>query len=420
MRIRHSGFGVACGPVLALALSAAVAWGQPPPSSKLTGALTEIDGVPVLKVWGTPREQGYAHGYLLAEKIVPLLDRLLTNGVVFTVDSFQNGLLAHLDLMRIEPKYEEELRGMLAGIEARLGEPARIPALQRALTYDDLRAVNSVDLRNASFGCSAFAAWGAMTADGDTISGRNWEWPWEPALFESQLVSVRLPSADGKTPGLVSLFFPTCIGTTTAMNGDGLTASMLDVVPRNPALQERFVCRTLTHRDVLEAAHPRDALADSATILRRRPALMGENVFVSRPFTGTGVGALVFEHDGYVPDGEGVTVREPERDTCFLVCTNHYRKRAQPHPQLDCPRYATLTGKLQEIAESRGAKHVTVDVAWQMLESAPLRELRTYHRAVFEPNKRLMHVALPENGDPKSHGKIVTLDLQKLLQRPGE
>jgi hypothetical protein len=122
----------------------------------------------------------------------------------------------------------------------------------------------------------------------------------------------------------------------------------------------------------------------------------------------------------YLPDGDGVTLREPERSESFLVCSNHYRKREQPQPGLACPRYATMLSKLREIAESRGKLHVSVDVAWQILESAPLEQLATYHRVVFEPNKRLMHVALPENGDPRSRGKVITLDVAKLLEGSGE
>lgn len=414
-RVWLAGKGLLLNAIIASAIEAAAG-----PPTEVKGRLTEIDGVPVVTVWGNASEQGYAHGYLVAQRAVPLLDQMLKNGVIFTVDTYQNKLLAHINLMKIEPKYEQELRGILAGIEARLGGPARVPALGRAVKYEDLVALNSVDLDCANFRCSAFAAWGPMTKDGHTISGRNMEWPLDRALFESQMVLVRLPSADGKTPGLVSVFYPTCIGTTTAMNGDGLSAAMHDVVPRDPTAQERYVCRTLAHRDALEAARPRSFTADIAAILRQQPCFMGDNMMVTRPFAGSGPGAVVFEHDGYMPDGDGVTVREPEADACFIVCTNHYLKREQRQPESDCPRYATLMRKLEEIAKSHGRKHVTVDAAWRILKSAPIQHLVTYHRVVFEPNKRRMHVAFPKNGDPKTQGKVVVLDVAKLLQRPSE
>ena len=228
-RVWLAGKGLLLTAIIAATVEATAA-----PPAEVKGRLAEIDGVPIVTVWGNAYEQGYAQGHFVAQRAVPLLDQMLKNGVIFTVDTYQNGLLAQINVMRVESKYEQELRGMLAGIEARLGGPARVPALGRALKYEDLVALNSVDLNCANFRCSAFAAWGPMTKDGHTISGRNMEWPLDRALFESQMVLVRLPSADGNTPGMVSVFFPTCIGTTTAMNGDGLTASMLDSAPRNP------------------------------------------------------------------------------------------------------------------------------------------------------------------------------------------
>ncbi|MBN2445887.1 MAG: hypothetical protein JXO22_04135, partial [Phycisphaerae bacterium] len=44
------------------------------PTRPICGRLSEHDGLSVLDLWGTPAEAGYAHGYLLAERIVPLFD----------------------------------------------------------------------------------------------------------------------------------------------------------------------------------------------------------------------------------------------------------------------------------------------------------------------------------------------------------
>ena len=57
---------------------------------RVNGTLTEIDGMPVLRVWGTPRERGYAHGFLLAEQIVPLADGFLGSGDSVTPSSLTN------------------------------------------------------------------------------------------------------------------------------------------------------------------------------------------------------------------------------------------------------------------------------------------------------------------------------------------
>jgi hypothetical protein len=385
---------------------------QGPSSVKVKGALTQIDGVPVLKVWGSPREQGYAHGYLVAEKAVRLLDRVLANGIIFTPESFQKQMVDHLDLMTIDPVREEELRGMLAGIEAKFGGPAEVPSLGRALRYEDLAAVNCIDLKAAQFGCSSFAAWGPMTADGATLCGHNLDWPLDRDLAQSQLIFVRLPSPGSNALGLVSVFFLPCIGCVTAMNSEGVALAQHDAMGKPPTMAKGFTSRTLMQRAALEAARARSASKDVEAIFKKQHSFLGENMIVAWPFDGH-ASAVVFEHDAGLKDGDGLTTRKPTKGSRFLVCTNHYRERQEAQ---ECKRFASLTEQLRSIAESDGKERLTVKKAWRLLESVPIEGLATYHRAVFEPNKKLMHVAFPEGGDPKTRGKIITLDVAKLLE----
>lgn len=400
---------------LLLALGGGASWAQESQPAQVHGSLTEIKGVPVLKVWGTPREQGYAHGYLLAERIVRLFDRMLADGVILTPESFERQLLAHLDLMKIDPSYEAELRGMLAGIEARLGRPAEIPSLGRALRYEDLAAVNCIDLKAARFGCSSFVAWGPMTKDGRSLCGRNLEWPADRALLESQIVLVHLPATGSSALGWVSVFFPACIGCATAMNAEGVVMAQHDAMGRPPTLSKGFTSRSLMQRAALEATHAGSALKDAAAVFKQQHSFLGENMLVAWPSSDHGPAAVVFEHDADLGEGDGVTTREPKASDAFLVCTNHYRQRQAPTA---CPRFSTLTSRLQAIAESKGRKRVTVKTAWKLLESAPIEQLATYHRVVFEPDRKRMHVGFPKNGDPKSRGKVITLDVSKLLESP--
>lgn len=402
--------------LLVLALGLNASWAQDQPAAKIKGTLSDIEGIPLLKVWGTPREQGYAQGYLLADKMVRLLNNMLSNGTIFSPDCFQKQFLDHLDLMKIAPAYEEELRGMLAGVEAELGGPAEIPSLGRPLRYEDLVALNCIDLKSARFGCSSFAAWGPMTKDGHTICGRNLEWPLDPALVESQFILVRLPAPGSDALGWVSVFFPACIGCTTAMNEEGVVLAQHDAMGKTPTMIKGFTSRTLMQRAALETAHAGSALKNVEEVFRRQHSFLGENMLVAWPYKGRD-SAVVFEHDADLKDSDGVTVRKPRKADSFLVCTNHYRKRESAQ---DCPRFSKLTEQLAAIAESDGRRHVTVSGAWKLLESAPIAQLATYHRAVFEPNKKVMHVGLPEKGDPKSRGKVITLDLSKLLEQPAE
>jgi hypothetical protein len=123
-------------------------------------------------------------------------------------------------------------------------------------------------------------------------------------------------------------------------------------------------------------------------------------------------GAVVFEHDSDLAKGSGLTVREPDGSDAFLACTNHSRQRYEPRPGI---RYPKLNTGLERIAGSKEKYHLTVKRAWNMLKGVSIEGILTHHSTVFEPNKRLMHVALAEGGKHAPQCKKVTFDVAKLI-----
>jgi hypothetical protein len=69
---------------------------------------------------------------------------------------------------------------------------------------------------------------------------------------------------------------------------------------------------------------------------------------------------------------------------------------------------------LIDIDISGGKKHLTRPGAWKLARSVPLPDIVTYHRVIFEPNKRLMHVAFPADG---SASRTITLNVSELLAK---
>ncbi|UCC28913.1 MAG: hypothetical protein JSU86_12005 [Phycisphaerales bacterium] len=382
-----------------------------PPQTKVNGTLTEIDGIPVLRVWGTPQERGFAYGYLVGQDIVRLVNGFLASGTILDVEGYNNRILPRLNLMKVPPEYEAELRGMLAGIEARAGGPVDVPAIGRPLQYDDLVAANSMGDMLRS-GCSSFAAWGRMTKNGHTLAGRNMDWPTNPALEGSQIVVVYVPPPDSKALGWVSVFWPGLIGCTTGMNAEGVTVAMHDSNSSNPSTSGSFTSSTLLYRKAVESAHAETVVEDISRVFKEYYTLAGYNMMVTRPSAGRGAGAVVFEHDGDLVKGRGMTLRKPEGSGPFLACTNHSRKRYDPRPGI---RYPKLSNGLEQIAEGEKRQHLTVKRAWNMLEGVPIEGILTHHSVVFEPNKGLMHVAFAENGKHAPQCKKVVLDVGRLL-----
>jgi hypothetical protein len=72
-----------------------------------------------------------------------------------------------------------------------------------------------------------------------------------------------------------------------------------------------------------------------------------------------------------------------------------------------------LSAQLQAIAASAGTTHLTLENAWELLEGVLVNN-PTHHRVIFEPNKKLMHVALSVVS-PAQQRSTVTLNVAELL-----
>jgi hypothetical protein len=383
-----------------------------PSITKVNGTLSEIDGLPVLRVWGTPEERGFAHGYLLADTIKAMVNSFLAEGPLGgSLEHYTKEMLPKLARMKIDPAYEAEMYGILAGIESRLGGPVEVEFLRRPLKYEDILAINCTgDVTR--FACSSFAAWDEMTEDGHTIAGRTMEWPELSSLIDRQIVLVNAPSADGRTKGWVAITWPSYVGCITGMNSEGVTVATHDADGRPPSVTSRFTPSAWTFRRAVESAAADTAFEDIARVVRAEVSIVGENMMVSRPFANGQPAAAVIEFDGDLTTGQGVTVRLPLADLRYLVCTNHFVERGKPRP---CLRYERLEGVLDRISGSQGKRHVTIDQAWKMLADLEVPDTIMYHSVVFEPNRRLMRVAFAKPGVDAPKCKHVTLDVTRLL-----
>jgi hypothetical protein len=382
----------------------------------LNGTLRSIEGVPVLTLRGTPWEQGFAHGYLLCDRILRFFNDFVSKDKGrLSAEEFE-ALRWRTSIMEIPSQFETEMRGMLEGMEARSGGPVYFEALDRTLRYRDLVMANCMgDISRFTMQCSSFAAWGSMTGDGQTVAGRNYEWPRYPAMIGAQVIVVRSPPPGSDTLSSVSLFFPGLIGVITAMNEEGVTVSTQDSSCSNPlSMRWGFAPITLLYRQALESARAETAEEDMAHILKEHFTITGNNLFVTRPYTGEESGGFVFEHDGCLEKGDGMTLRVPEAGDAFLVCTNRFYERALPSTVelKSCSRFDKLNRQLEQIKKQRRKDRVTLEEAWTLAESVPIQSLAIYHRVIFEPNKRLMHVAFPEKGEPI---KRITLEVAKLI-----
>ncbi len=407
---------------------------EPPAAKPVHGEVIQVDGVTVLRVWGDAQERGFAHGWLMAEQIVKLTDAFIrTFEPLGGAKGFEKASGLCRGFMVVERDYELEMRGLVAGVEARLGDKAIIPILKRKGTYQDILTLNAfADL--GRLGCSSFSTWGPATPGGGTISGRNLDWFGDAseALSGGQIIVAQLPRDRAKptvdsngdagrsasVQGWVSVTWPGLTICLTGMNADGVTMAMHDSGGRGKWLKPRSTPRGFAIREALELARATTALEDIGGVFRNRHSVVGNNIPVSWPANGTRPSSCVFEYDGDMKKSDGVTVRvgsslDPNHPVIYQVCTNHYRERADKSL---CDRYETLEDRLHK-KTWLGEKKISVGEAWQMLDDVSMfGRVKTYHSVVFEPNKRRMHVAF-------SDGKIAapkcahhTLDVAGLLK----
>lgn len=401
--------------VLILGLLATVAvCAEAVAASGAGNALISVDGVRVLRLSGTPYSRGFTHGNRLADDILASLDQVSgPRGMVGGTAAYVKLLSSITKRMSVSPEHKRELEGILNGIKAKFRGTPVITPLAREITYDDLLTINCI-ADALGLACSSFAAWGALTTDGDTLAGRNLDWFVDESLFGQELVIVHAPDPARSALGWVSITWPGLIGCYTGMNSEGVTVSVHDVAAGRASEGDQFVPRTFALRDAIEGARADSAVADVARILRSRAVMVGNNVAVTMPYTGNAAPSAVLEYDSNVTQHDGVTVRPPKA-SMHQVCTNHYRNRAKPTA---CPRYQALSERLA--SADQGPTPVSMDDAWSMLEAVAFKgrmapDIITFTSVVFEPNKRKMHVAFATRGRPAPYGKRVTLDVAKLL-----
>ncbi len=327
--------------LLAFALVAVVAGSAHAESGKpARGELVELKGIPVLRLSGTPRERGYAHGYYLAREIVDLFTRYMPF-VARDRERYEKVIRPEVAGRFAFPKeVREEIAGMFRGIRARLPRAGLATHLGRPLDELDLLAMQAMPDWHP-FACSSFVAWGRLAPDGPLV-GRNLDFFVHPVLLENHMLIVNARS--GEKRAWVSLGWPGLVGALTGMNEDGVVAFIHDANAPMLESQEDMLPRMLALRAILERAGRARPAADATELLRDVPTRWGGLIFVAGPRAEEIEGAVgVLERDA-----RGTTLRTAQQDPVAegvpaFACTNHFRVRARP---ASCERYDTIVRRL--------------------------------------------------------------------------
>lgn len=364
------------------------------PADGVCGQLSEFGGLRVLELWGDAEQAGYAHGRLLGRELVRLFDDyVLAPRTIEDPRLWDAAVLPRMHALFDWPDDAlRELEAMHRGLADAVGEEGlRSKRLNRALSVEDLMAINAfADLH--AFMCSSFTAWGDWTADGETITGRNLDFPSTPEMERAQIIVIR--HAHGEKPALAGVTWPGAVGVYTAMSSRGVTMLMHDAPGLEPTQRSGFTPRALILREALEAARPASYARDVEAVFRKRRVLVGNNIHVSvaRKAANGAAPATVFEFDANGETGGGVTARTAAsteggpRDV--LWCTNHMCAR---RPARECRRFEQLQAFFDPGADS--PRPLTTERVFQLLHD--VRQDMTLHSVWLKPSTLEMRVRIP-------------------------
>lgn len=344
------------------------------------GRLDEINSIRVVRVWGTPEEMGFAHGYLLADDIVTYLNESIAASVGEDAQAYAAALELVRGIVQVPPETKAEIAAILDGIRAKKGGLPDLKAPGRPVQYEDLVVANAGDLTRA-FACSGFTVWGDSAGDAGVITARNFDFAaFTRYALEPGLILVRAPAGKRK---VATITMPGYIGVFTGLNEDGISAFLHDGDgPQLKSPNGRYTPLALALKDFAERATPADALDLAETVLRRvGPYPFSYMVRIAGPRAGHDKPpARVFRIDA-----SGIGENEPGRSRC--ITTNHYVGGNAVSQGGSADRYALIESALHG--------RVTPDSAWNALAAVAAGDpgCTTLHSLVIYPELRRLDVA---------------------------
>jgi len=401
---RRSAWLAVCVP----ALLACSVLAQPP---QFNGRIERIGPLRVLRVWGSPSEMGFAHGYLLGDEYLSGILGEHKSASVESAAAYEQMCAAARGIVELPLPAREEIDGIFAGIEAAHGGVPTVAGLNRPLRLEDLILHNAGDMLRA-FGCSGFTVWGERAGEAGVITGRNFDFPITREGLATQFVLVRHPTGRRR---VATVTFPGYIGAFTGVNDAGVCAFMHDGTGdrlSRPAGRQTPVALVL--KEMLEQASGAEAHTRTAALLTE---------IVPYPFSYLIRVVTPRRSDGNEPpervfrvDAGGLSENPIGRFAC--ITTNHYLDSALAAPADADPWSLT---RYEELSRRAGSI-LSAGEAWSALDAVASANQRfpTLHALVVFPERGRLELAFAgwEDGVvPATRRPPVTIEFRDLFDR---
>lgn len=388
----------------------------------IKGRIDTVKGKTVLTLWGSHFEMGYAHGYLLADEILNIIENYML-GNLYDPEHYWRTVILIKRYVRVPRIFRREIAGMFQGIVDARGEQGVFSTtLNRDFKPVDLLAWNMVpDIFRLSFTDASFfqqprfsssiAGWGDGTADGNVIIARDLDFGAPGDLLDQSSIIIAYQPRLLLQHAWISIGWPGFMGCLTGMNDEGVGAA-LDLGNNPPELDDLLLPLanlylgipryyspiTFALRTGLEAYRCRkyraDPIGNLFAIVSSKHIAGSFDIHVFSPFLSDDLQpespAAIIECNN-----RGTVLRTPDDNQqyepklfskYFLAVTNHHRKLEQP---VFSPRYETQVERLNAI------DFLTMDKAFA-IERAISQEVspfNTVQMVGFIPETREIWVA---------------------------
>jgi hypothetical protein len=329
------------------------------PLAELHGRVEHPDGLRLLRLWGTPEQRGYAHGFLLAEDIASNLAKEFTSQFAQRPAMLQQARAALPRLIEYPEDYVRELDALWRGVVAAAPDLS-MPVFGRDFDKTDLLVANAMDVFGL-MGCSSFTVWGEQAEGGGVLTARNFDWHVTGDHIIDQTMLIVQEHEDGRK--VASFGWPGYIGTVSGVSADGVAAYLHVGSARMSMPEPSSWPAAVAARKVLESYGVGDErLAAAQRHIEYTSPPVGFLTHVVLPeVPASGVPAVLFETDARR------CVAGDQQPGPFVV-TNHFRARRDGARAAgdSLGREQTLQRGISGCVDV-GDHRVDVDEAWRML-----------------------------------------------------
>ena len=190
--------------------------------------LYDTNNLVVLKVWGTHAQRGYAHGYLLGEKIRELVIGYL---IPRFYDFYPTARILVTDgkNLVLDSIYHVEAKSMIEGMVDAGCDTSDMDYIDLLVgaSFSDLFGYN-MSKQSSPEECSTFINWGDATAGTDldkkSVIARFSDWgSIQPDIVNNAVIIIHMPSEEGLQPWLIVGYAGEMVPSSGGLNQGGIS-----------------------------------------------------------------------------------------------------------------------------------------------------------------------------------------------------